>query len=675
MGTAIVSEALKMLDSFEILTTSGVVLWSKSYAPTSPAIINSLITNVFIEERTLPGAGIADDISAANNPPYKYEQHTSKWTTVKELNLIFVAVYRSLLHLSWIDKLVDNIKTIFVDLYGDQLKKPHTTIVECHFDEYFDQQIQKLEKTALNQDTRVAESSAYVEEAPPSVSEKFDDEPPPLPGLLSRGHSKNNYRDLTSNDSTPIATPDTSRPSTPASHILTGKAGPGGKGSRRARKAANTPSAYASSGDESFLKKNKSGKSAAPKKGRRWDADGLADEDSDTPLDYSAPANGATSGEDEGKERPGTMEEVDQATWGSKTGKGQFVLKDLDDQVNSILASADAKKVDTAAPATGIVGSSLSAIGGLFRNVVGGKTLTKEDLDKAIKGMEDHLLRKNVAREAAIRLCEGVERELIGVKTGNFESVQAKIQIAMESSLRKILTPTSSLDLLREIDAVTAPSALSLQKRRPYVMSIVGVNGVGKSTSLSKICFFLLQNKYKVLVVACDTFRSGAVEQLAVHVRNLKELTSREGGEVELYQKGYGKDAAKVAVTFAAQEGFDVVLIDTAGRRHNDQRLMSSLEKFAKFAQPDKILMVGEALVGTDSVAQARNFNAAFGSGRSLDGFIISKCDTVGDMVGTLVSMVHATNVPVLFVVVGQHYSDLRNLSVKWAVEKLLSSN
>jgi signal recognition particle receptor subunit alpha len=60
---------------------------------------------------------------------------------------------------------------------------------------------------------------------------------------------------------------------------------------------------------------------------------------------------------------------------------------------------------------------------------------------------------------------------------------------------------------------------------------------------------------------------------------------------------------------------------------------MSSLEKFAKFAQPDKLLMVGEALVGTDSVAQARNFNAAFGSARKLDGFIISKCDTVGDMV------------------------------------------
>lgn len=74
--------------------------------------------------------------------------------------------------------------------------------------------------------------------------------------------------------------------------------------------------------------------------------------------------------------------------------------------------------------------------------------------------------------------------------------------------------------------------------------------------------------------MACDTFRSGAVEQLAVHVKNLQELTDREGGFVQLYQKGYGKDAANVArdaVTFAAQEAYDVVLIDTAGRRHNDQ--------------------------------------------------------------------------------------------------------
>ena len=82
---------------------------------------------------------------------------------------------------------MDNIKTLFVDLYGDQLKKPHTTLIRCHFDEYFDQQIRELEKTALNQDIRVAESAALIEEAPLSVPQSFGDEPPPLPGILARG--------------------------------------------------------------------------------------------------------------------------------------------------------------------------------------------------------------------------------------------------------------------------------------------------------------------------------------------------------------------------------------------------------------------------------------------------------------------------------------------------------
>ncbi|KAF9869239.1 hypothetical protein CkaCkLH20_13284 [Colletotrichum karsti] len=657
-----------MLDTFEILTTSGVVLWSRTYAPVNPSVINNFISDVFIEEK----AGAASSQSAASNPPYKRDQHTLRYTFVKELGVIFVAVYRSLLHLSWIDKLVDNIKTIFVDLYGEQLTKPHTTLVECHkFDEYFDQQMRELETTGSKGESNISDADFAKEEN--TLSGNLGDDPPLPPGLHYRGRGINGANGAnggaSTNESTPIVTPNTSRPSTPG--VVVGKAGPVAKMSRRARKAQN-PGAVLSSGDEA---RPRPATRSSTKKGRKWDADGMADEEDDVQLDYSAAPRSATSdSEAETTARSSAVEHVDASTWGNKTSKGQFVLKDLDDEVHNILATAQSKTDSKTEASGGLLGSGLSTIGGLFRNVVGGKTLTKADLEKAMKGMEEHLLKKNVAREAAIRLCEGVEKELLGAKTGSFESINAKIQSAMEASLTKMLTPTSSLDLLREIDAITAPSATSLRKARPYVISIVGVNGVGKSTNLSKICFFLLQNKYKVLIAAGDTFRSGAVEQLAVHVRNLKELTSREGGRVELYQKGYGKDAATVArdaVAHAGQEGFDVVLIDTAGRRHNDQRLMSSLEKFAKFAQPDKILM---ALVGTDSVAQARNFNAAFGSVRTLDGFIISKCDTVGNMVGTLVSLVHATNVPVLFVGVGQHYSDLRNFSVKWAVEKLLSS-
>lgn len=439
--------------------------------------------------------------------------------------------------------------------------------------------------------------------------------------------------------------------------------GPSGRVSRRARKAANM-SANVSSGDEN-ARKGKASKGG--KKMRTWDADGLADEDTGEILDYSAPANGA------GAPQP-AVETVAQNSWGRTTGKGQFVLKDLGEEVHSILENADSEKAK-ATSSSGFVGSGFNAIGGLLRNIVGGKVLTEADLEKPLKTMEDHLLKKNVAREAAVRLCEGVQRELTGKKTGNFQSVDTALHLAMESSLRKILTPTSSLDLLREIDAATSPTNKQ-QTPRPYVISIVGVNGVGKSTNLGKICYFLLQNKYRVLIAACDTFRSGAVEQLRVHANNLKELSARENvGEVALYEKGYGKDAANVAkdaVEYGAANKFDVVLIDTAGRRHNDQRLMSSLEKFGKFANPDKIFMVGEALVGTDSVMQARNFNQAFGTGRNLDGFIISKCDTVGDMVGTLVSMVHATGIPIVFLGVGQHYGDLRGLSVPWAVSLLM---
>jgi signal recognition particle receptor subunit alpha len=113
---------------------------------------------------------------------------------------------------------------------------------------------------------------------------------------------------------------------------------------------------------------------------------------------------------------------VDRETWGTQTKKGEFVLKDLDDEVHSILSSVDAKGENKATGSGGLVGSGLGAIGGLFRNIVGGKTLTKADLDKAMKGMQEHLIKKNVAPEAAIRLCDGVEKDLIGEKTGSFQS-------------------------------------------------------------------------------------------------------------------------------------------------------------------------------------------------------------------------------------------------------------
>lgn len=117
------------------------------------------------------------------------------------------------------------------------------------------------------------------------------------------------------------------------------------------------------------------------------------------------------------------------------------------------------------------------------------------------------------------------------------------MQNALSASLTRVLTPKTSTDLLLEIQR---KKAAAIDIPDPYAITFVGVNGVGKSTNLSKVCFWLLQNGLRVLIAACDTFRSGAVEQLRVHVRNLGALSDESGG-IELYERGYGKDAAGIA--------------------------------------------------------------------------------------------------------------------------------
>ena len=286
-------------------------------------------------------------------------------------------------------------------------------MVECDFDGYFDQQVRELEGIAAKDTQKAPKANVDDLTSPPSSDSGTQEPPPPLPGLAAAaqpGHLRAPSNG-DSTDATPIPTPDTSRPSTPGNHILAAKGGPK---SRRARKAGSTIT-NALSGDERRTKAKKEG----GKKLRKWDADGMAGEDDGTVLDYSA--QGPDEMANGNPESIPSTDPIDSQSFGTRTRQGQFVLKDLDDEVHSILKGVNEQKSQTATT-TGLVNSSLGAISSLFRNVVGGKVLTKEDLAKPMRGMEEHLLNKNVAREAAVRLCEGVERELIGVKTGSFES-------------------------------------------------------------------------------------------------------------------------------------------------------------------------------------------------------------------------------------------------------------
>jgi len=178
-----------------------------------------------------------------------------------------------------------------------------------------------------------------------------------------------------------------------------------------------------------------------------------------------------------------------------------------------------------------------------------------------------------------------------GKKISGFNGVKNAVRDALEEGLTRILTPKQSMDILRDAKRANAEG-------RPYVVVFVGVNGVGKSTSLSKVCFWLKSQKLRVMLAACDTFRSGAVEQLKTHAARL---------DVPVFEKGYNKDAAAIAmdaVKHASQEGYDVVLVDTAGRMQDNEPLMRSLSKLVNLNQPDLVLFVGEALVGNDSIDQ-----------------------------------------------------------------------
>ena len=184
--------------------------------------------------------------------------------------------------------------------------------------------------------------------------------------------------------------------------------------------------------------------------------------------------------------------------------------------------------------------------GGFFSKYLpslSGRALTEEDLIPVMEELRSHLTSKNVALEISEKLCESVKHSLEGQTLPSFTSVKTKVKEAMTNSIVRILTPNREIDVLREVQNVNG-------RGKPYSIVFVGVNGVGKSTSLSKVCAWLTQHGLKVMIAACDTFRSGAVEQLKVHTDRLK---------VPLYQQGYGKDPSSIAAA-AINQGYSPTL-------------------------------------------------------------------------------------------------------------------
>ena len=219
-----------------------------------------------------------------------------------------------------------------------------------------------------------------------------------------------------------------------------------------------------------------------------------------------------------------------------------------------------------------------------------------------------------------------------------------------------ITEPTEVIGQLREIitGLMGEESPLDLSTK-PSVVLVIGVNGVGKTTTIGKMAAYLRGEGKQVLLAAADTFRAAAAEQLAV-------WADRAGAELIRHEEG--SDPASVvfdAIHAGKSRGADVIICDTAGRLHNKKNLMDELSKIARVISrelPDaavEVLLVLDATTGQNAISQARQFKETAG----LTGIILTKLDGTAKG-GAVIGIREELGVPVKFIGVGEGIDDLR---------------
>ncbi len=270
---------------------------------------------------------------------------------------------------------------------------------------------------------------------------------------------------------------------------------------------------------------------------------------------------------------------------------------------------------------------------------------------------------------------DDLEEILISADVG--VSTSADILASLKSGIRNTRSddPDSTINLLKNIlnDMLQSSSAPEFwaneQTTKPYVILMVGVNGVGKTTSIAKLAHFFAINNKKVVLGAGDTFRAAAAEQLTVLGERLK---------LDVISQNQGSDPGAVAYDAyqaAKARSADVLIIDTAGRLHNKSNLMEELKKISRVISrldetaPHQTILTIDATTGHNGLEQARAFNEAVGC----TGIFLSKLD--GTARGGIVLAIHdELKIPILFIGTGESVEDLAPFEPTEFVEELLSA-
>lgn len=261
-----------------------------------------------------------------------------------------------------------------------------------------------------------------------------------------------------------------------------------------------------------------------------------------------------------------------------------------------------------------------------------------------LEELEASLLGADLGARVVDRLIRRVNEEARGEVALSFQGIQN----VLSRALYDVLKPVAGPPLLELID----------QGPRPFVVLAVGVNGVGKTTTIAKMARRLVQAGRRPLLVAGDTFRAAAIEQLQAWADRL---------EVPIIRQRHGADPASVAfdgIAAAKARGTDVVLIDTAGRLHTKSNLMEELRKVKRVVSrelpgaPHEVLLVLDATLGQNALAQARQFHEAVG----VTGLVLTKLDGTARG-GIVVAIAEELKIPVRLVGVGEGVEDLQDFN------------
>lgn len=290
---------------------------------------------------------------------------------------------------------------------------------------------------------------------------------------------------------------------------------------------------------------------------------------------------------------------------------------------------------------------------GLFKKLTGlftgSVTIGEKEVEPLFDDLRIALLESDVSLDTTEFLVEDLHKRLVGKQVAR-GGVDDAVKGEVRNALMDLFGPEK--DILFE----------TVGKQKPIKILFIGPNGAGKTTTIAKIAFLLKEKGFTSVIAASDTFRAAAIEQASLHGEKLG---------IRVIKHKYGADPAAVAfdaIAHAKAEKLDFVLIDTAGRQETNYNLVKEMEKINRVIEPDYKVFVGESVAGHSLIEQAKKFNETVG----LDGLVLTKLDADAKG-GTAFSIAHDLKIPILFIGVGQEYSDLKPFKKEWLVDNVLS--